>query len=110
MMTLRAGLTASVVALGLMGCVTAYVPPEDAGLVATGPYPGAGDICVSVTANDDTLRLTSAQKDLIACPAHEGGAIADREREGFNRAGPIGGWVLLQKGPVGTGPLLPPVK
>ena len=42
----------------LAGCTTSYTPPSVSGLQSTGPFPGAGDVCAVVVANEaETLNL-----------------------------------------------------
>lgn len=88
----------------LTGC-SSYTPASQSGLQAIRPFPGPADICQSIAANSATLRLTNERQNLIACPSHERGAISDRIRDGFNVAGPVGAWTVLQQSPVSTGPL-----
>ena len=58
-----------------------YTDPESAGLVAGNPFPNSGDVCVSLKNNEVTKPLEDAGHILIACPAHEKGAIEDRISE-----------------------------
>ena len=58
-----------------------YTEPETAGLVAGNPFPNSGDVCVSLKNNEVTKPLEDAGHILIACPAHEKGAIEDRINE-----------------------------
>ena len=103
--------TLLVMAFVLSGCSTSYTPPLSSGLHPIAAFPGPGDVCQTVAANDATLDLTTQRNGLIACPTHERGAISDRTRDGFNVVGPIGDWTLLHAGPTATGsstPLSPP--
>ncbi|WP_299967189.1 hypothetical protein [uncultured Roseobacter sp.] len=103
-------LTASFLAALLAGCTAVptsgpapgaptprpvYTPPEQSGLIAVRPFPGPRDVCVVIGENDLTRPYLDDSATLIACPAHENGAIADRSEQGAQVLDRAGRWVLL---------------
>ena len=73
----------------------AYSTPEAAGLVAMGPYPGPEDVCQAVGESPATAEYLDHTATLVACPAVETGAIADRVAEGGTAVATAGDWVLI---------------
>ena len=73
-----------------------YTNPEDSGLKAGLPFPGPGDVCVSLRKNSMTKPFETESHFLIACPKHETGAIGDRISQ--QQAAVVGNakhWVVL---------------
>ncbi|MEE2945107.1 MAG: hypothetical protein VX444_08035 [Pseudomonadota bacterium] len=72
-----------------------YTEASLSGLRPVRPYPNADDVCelLGESKNTEVLRVDGA--DLIACPKHEKGAIADRKREGARVVGNAKHWVIL---------------
>lgn len=108
MINSRAYIAALTFGVWIAGCTTNSTSLPVSGLQTTGPFPGPNHVCRAVLPSAETLRLTTERNNLIACPSHERGAIADRERDGFNVVGPVRTWTLMQISPVSTGPLLAP--
>lgn len=81
--------------LALPACATAYSPPEDSGLVAVRPYPGANDVCQVIGENDLSIEYLDHTALLIGCPTMETGAIADRIAEGGRSMAVVGRWTLI---------------
>ena len=79
----------------LAACAPAYTPPEDAGLIAVRPYPGAADVCQVIGENALTNPHLDDSALLVGCPSIETGAIKDRIAEGGAVVDKIGDWVLL---------------
>jgi len=65
---------------GLFACST-YSDPEDSNLIAKSGYPTENDVCVTLDSNSVTKPFESNNHFLIACPAHEEGAISDRKSQ-----------------------------
>lgn len=90
-------------AVTLAGCVPVDDTRKDAsGLLFDAPYPTAIDVCHALYPNAITAEVSSEKTGLIACPAREHGAIADRQAEGFTRLGRRGGWDILHKDAVSS--------
>ena len=88
--------------LSLIACSDATTPEEvlfedieKSGLIGVRPYPTANDICEVVGENELTVELLDDSATLIACPAHETGAIADRQSEGGDIIRLEGSWLLI---------------
>ncbi len=81
----------------LVACATTpeYTTPEDAGLIAVRPYPGANDVCQVIGENDRTNQFLDHTEILVGCPLHESGAIRDRNAEGGRIVDLVGDWVLI---------------
>ncbi|MCV6594227.1 MAG: hypothetical protein OIF48_14835 [Silicimonas sp.] len=72
-----------------------YTPPEASSLIGFGPYPGPGDVCQKIAENDLSNPYLDDTQQLIGCPTHERGAIADRLRDGGELLDRIGDWQLI---------------
>lgn len=74
-----------------------YTEPRVSGLNASYPYPGPGDVCVSLNSNTLTKPFEEENHFLIACPKHEMGAIEDRMTQ--QNASVVGNgkhWVVMR--------------
>ncbi len=72
-----------------------YSEPGLSGLRAKAPYPNPDDVCQLLAPNSYTGPVREEGKDLIACPKHEKGAIADRRAEGANIVAHAKHWTIL---------------
>ncbi|MEM7241690.1 MAG: hypothetical protein AAF429_05850 [Pseudomonadota bacterium] len=77
-----------------------YTEPNLSGLNAKGPYPNADDVCQLLAPNKFTDPVREEGRDLIACPKHEKGAIADRRGEGARIVAHAKHWTILSIRPV----------
>ena len=72
-----------------------YTEPAASGLTAVRPYPNPDDVCQVIKKNAELPLTVGAGSNLIACPKHERGAIADRLREGATIRGHARHWTVL---------------
>lgn len=73
-----------------------YTPPEESGLVGGAPYPSPGDVCEVLEETAAVANYAAPFPTLIGCPAHERGAISDRQRDGATVVGRAKDWIILQ--------------
>lgn len=72
-----------------------YTAPDLSGLNAIGPYPNSDDVCQLLAPNRFTDPVRTKGRDLIACPKHEKGAIADRRGKGARLVAYAKHWTIL---------------
>ncbi len=73
----------------------AYTKPSSSGLSPIKPFPKPNAVCLLLGESENTSMLRKKGKELIACPKHEIGAIADRRRQGARVVGNAKHWVIL---------------
>ncbi len=72
-----------------------YSEPSLSGLRAQRPYPNPDDVCQLLAPNRYTDPVREEDRDLIACPKHEKGAIADRRTQGARIVAHAKHWTIL---------------
>ena len=72
-----------------------YVDPSRVGLNALQPFPYPDDVCQELGHSVATAAMERPDAHLIGCPAHEYGAIGDRQREGAKMVGRVESWSIL---------------
>ena len=75
--------------------VLSYTSPEQSGLSPARPYPNPDDVCQLLDESDKFSLLKSSDRELIACPKHEMGAIEDRRNEGARVVANTAHWVVM---------------